>query len=188
MKCIIGLGNPGSKYEQTRHNIGFMAVDALSEAFQMTLNLNKYNCLYDIGYYKDEKVILVKPQTYMNLSGEGVKPLVDFYKIDVSNIAVIYDDLDLPVGKVRLRQKGGHGGHNGIRSLIDHLGTKDFKRIRLGIGRPTDRTPVVNYVLQPFTTEEKPTIEKTIEEAVQASETWLEKSFVDAMNIFNNKK
>lgn len=188
MKCIVGLGNPGSKYEDTRHNIGFMAIDALSEQSGFAVRKRKFNCLYEIGHIAGEKVMLVKPQTFMNLSGEGVRPLIDFYKVDVANIAVIYDDLDLPVGKIRLRQKGGHGGHNGIRSLIDHLGTKNFKRIRLGIGRPEDRTPVVNYVLQPFAKEETSAIDDVIAEAARACEMWVTKSFQDAMNIFNNKK
>lgn len=187
MKCIIGLGNPGPKYERTRHNIGFMAVDALSDHIGFTINKQKYNCLYEIGSFAGDKIMLIKPQTFMNLSGEGVRPLIDYYKVDLANIAVIYDDLDLPVGKIRLRQKGGHGGHNGIRSLIDHLGTNEFKRIRLGIGRPEDRTPVVNYVLQPFAKTEEAAINDTIHETVRVCETWLKKSFQDAMNIFNNK-
>lgn len=185
MKCIVGLGNPGKKYEQTRHNIGFMVVDELLSRFQVTQMQHKFKCDYAIVHHGATKLMFVKPQTYMNLSGEGVRPLIDYYDIDVANLLVIYDDLDLPVGKIRLREKGGHGGHNGIRSLLQHLATKDFKRLRIGIGRPMDQTPIVDYVLAPFTKEESPTIERVILQAADACEAWLEKSFPEVMNTFN---
>lgn len=187
MKCIIGLGNPGKKYAQTRHNIGFLIVDELAKRNQEQLTKSKFKCNYEISHLHGEKVLYVQPQTYMNLSGEGIRPLLDFYKINVEDIIVIYDDLDLPVGKIRLRTKGGHGGHNGIRSLIDHLATKEFKRIRVGVGRPTTAQPIVDYVLQAFHKSEQEDVEHAIMMAADASEKWIETSFNDAMNQYNQK-
>lgn len=185
MKCIIGLGNPGKKYENTRHNIGFMVIDELAKRHHWQLNERKFKGEYTLEHFQGEKVILLKPQTFMNLSGESVRPLMDFYQIDLEDIIVIYDDLDLPLGKIRLREKGGHGGHNGIRSLIDYLGTKDFKRVRIGVGRPTNAMPVVNYVLNPFAKAEETDVEISIKQSADACEAWLEKNFVDVMNQFN---
>lgn len=185
MKCIIGLGNPGKKYENTRHNIGFMVVEELEKRLSFQLTKRKFNCEYEIDSFNGEKIMFVRPQTFMNLSGEGVKPLLDYYKVDIENVIVIYDDLDLPVGKIRLREKGGHGGHNGIRSLIEHLGTKDFKRIRIGIGRPEDRTPIVNYVLQPFSKAEMTEVDESIQKAADACEAWFTLPFNEVMNKFN---
>src|SRR5699024_5835725 len=143
-------GNPGKKYAQTRHNIGFIVVDELTRRNQEQLTKTKFKCNYELSRLHGEKVLYVQPQTFMNLSGEDIRPFFDFYKISIEDIIVIYADLDLPVGKIRLRTKGGHGGHNGIRSLIDHLRTKEFKRIRVGVGRPTTSQAFVDYVLQPF--------------------------------------
>ncbi|WP_047986260.1 aminoacyl-tRNA hydrolase [Ornithinibacillus californiensis] len=185
MKCIVGLGNPGKKYQHTRHNIGFMVIDELSKRHNLDLNKDKFKGNYALGTINNEKVILLEPQTYMNLSGESLRPLMDYYDVDIEDVAVIYDDLDLPTGKIRLRQKGGHGGHNGIRSIIDHLGTKDFKRVRLGVGRPTNPIPVVDYVLGAFPKEEQDLVQESIEKAADACERWLEKPFVEVMNEFN---
>lgn len=185
MKCIIGLGNPGKKYAQTRHNIGFMVIDELLERFTANMNKNKFKCDYTIDSFRQEKVMFIKPQTFMNLSGEGVKPLLEYYQIDTSDILVVYDDLDLPTGKIRLREKGGHGGHNGIRSLIDYLGTKEFKRLRIGIGRPTNATPIVNYVLQPFAKNEMKDVNDSIIQSAEASEMWLHTPFHEVMNKYN---
>src|SRR5699024_9930820 len=156
MKCIIGLGNPGKKYEKTRHNIGFMAMDELAKRHGFDFDKSKFDCVYHLGF------------------------------IDPEQTLVIYDDLDLPPGKIRLRGKGGHGGHNGIRSLIDHLGTREFKRVRLGIGRPEDATSVVNYVLQPFSKREIENIESAIQRAADACEMWMQESFDKTMNEFNS--
>lgn len=186
MKCIVGLGNPGKKYANTRHNIGFMVIEELEKRHAFQLNKQKFKCDYYIDSFGSEKILFVKPQTFMNLSGEGVRPLLDYYKVDFSDVLVIYDDLDLPTGKIRLREKGGHGGHNGIRSLIDHLGTKEFKRLRIGIGRPEDRTPVVNYVLQPFSKSEMNEVNDSIEKAADACEAWFAESFNNVMNQYNN--
>jgi|SRR5699024_5592537 len=187
MKCIIGLGNPGKKYKETRHNIGFLVIDELVNRQQLSLSKSKFKCQYEMSNLQQEKVIFVQPQTFMNLSGEGVRPLLDYYNIDIEDIVVIYDDLDLPVGKIRLREKGGHGGHNGIRSLIEHLGTKEFKRIRVGVGRPANAQPIVSYVLKPFAKEETDDVNHAIMVSADAAETWVEKSFNEAMNQFNQK-
>lgn len=185
MKCVVGLGNPGRKYKDTRHNIGFMVIDEILNRLNEKSDKLKFNCEYAVTMMSGEKVLLVKPQTFMNLSGEGVRPLIDYYNISPEDTLVIYDDLDLPIGKIRLRQKGSAGGHNGIKSLIEHLGTKEFKRLRIGIGRPSDRTPIVNYVLQPFSKEERADVDLTIKLAADACETWMEKDFNDVMNEFN---
>lgn len=187
MKCIVGLGNPGKKYEKTRHNIGFMAIDALLDHYQITLDKHKFNGDYTFHMINGEKVFFLKPQTFMNVSGESIRPLLDYYQIDIEDLVVIYDDLDLPVGKIRLRETGGHGGHNGIRSTIDHLGTKQFKRIRLGIDRPKPPLTVVNYVLGDFTRKQQPAVEESIEQARDACIAWLDKPFVDVMTAFNTK-
>ncbi|MFC4389310.1 aminoacyl-tRNA hydrolase [Gracilibacillus marinus] len=185
MKCIIGLGNPGRKYEKTRHNVGFMVVDELLKRHGWTLQKQKFNGLYTMETLHSEKVLFVEPQTYMNLSGECIQPLIDYYQIDVEDIVVIYDDLDLPLGKVRLRQTGGHGGHNGVRSLIDRLNTKQFNRVRFGIGRPITPIPVVDYVLGTFSKEEEEVLHNSIQHAADAIEAWMNQSFQQVMNDYN---
>lgn len=186
MKCIVGLGNPGKKYEKTRHNIGFMVIDELIRRNHWgPLKKSKFSGEHIEKHINGEKIIVLKPLTFMNLSGKAVQAITDFYQVDSSEVLVVYDDLDLPTGKIRLRQKGGHGGHNGIRNIIEQLGTKEFKRLRVGIGRPEDATPVVNYVLSPFSNNEKDNIQKSIEKSVDACEAWLEKPFSDVMNEFN---
>ncbi len=185
MKVIIGLGNPGRKYERTRHNAGFFVTEELSRRYKVKLDKTKFKANYAIEHIGGEKVLIVEPQTYMNLSGEAVRPLLDFYQIDVDDILVVYDDLDLPVGKIRLRQKGGHGGHNGIRSLIDHLGTQEFKRIRLGIGRPETAQPIVDYVLRPFDREQEADLQLAVLEAADAAEAWFKSDFIEVMNKYN---
>lgn len=187
MKCIVGLGNPGRKYAKTRHNIGFLVLDELAERTSSKLYKKKFKCDYDIVRLAGEKVMLVEPQTFMNLSGEGVRPLIDYYGIPVEDVAVVFDDLDLPAGRIRLREKGGHGGHNGIRSLITHLGTKEFKRIRIGIGRPETPMTVVDYVLQKFPKAEKPLIQEAIQQGADAVEVFIQQDFNHAMNQANQK-
>lgn len=185
MKCIIGLGNPGKKYANTRHNIGFLVIDELLKRTSMKMTQHKFKCDFETVRIGGEKVLLVQPQTFMNLSGEGVRPLLDYFKIETENIAVIYDDLDLPTGRIRLREKGGHGGHNGIKSLITHLGTKEFKRIRIGIGRPIGQMAVVDYVLQMFQKEEEMEVKEAIMLAADASEIFAGSNFNEAMNTCN---
>lgn len=185
MKLFVGLGNPGKQYERTRHNVGFMCIDALAKKWNVSLSNTKFNGMYAIVHRPEGKVMLLKPLTYMNLSGQCVRPMMEYYDIDMENLIVIYDDLDLPTGKLRLRQKGSSGGHNGIKSLIQHLGTQDFNRIRIGINRPPAGMKVPDYVLSAFSKEEEPVIEQAIEKAVQACEASLSKKFIDVMNEFN---
>lgn len=186
MKLIVGLGNPGREYELTRHNIGFMAIDELAKRWNISLNEQKFKGIFGAGFVNGEKVILLKPLTYMNLSGESIRPLMDYYKIDVEDFVVMYDDLDIPVGKLRLRMKGSAGGHNGVKSTISHLGTQEFQRIRMGIDRPKNGMKVVDYVLGRFTSEEIPDVNHSIEKAADACEEWLNKPFLQIMNTFNS--
>lgn len=186
MKLIVGLGNPGREYELTRHNIGFMAIDELAKRWNISLNEQKFKGVFGAGFVNGEKVILLKPLTYMNLSGESIRPLMDYYKIDVEDFVVLYDDLDIPVGKLRLRMKGSAGGHNGVKSTISHLGTQEFQRIRMGIDRPKNGMKVVDYVLGRFTSEEVPEVNHSIEKAADACEEWLNKPFLHIMNTFNS--
>ncbi|MBU9721995.1 MULTISPECIES: aminoacyl-tRNA hydrolase [Bacillaceae] len=185
MKLVVGLGNPGPKYDGTRHNIGFEVIDRLEESLNIPLDQSKFKGVYGFKRVGDEKLFLLKPLTYMNLSGESLVPLMNFYKIDKEDILVIYDDLDLPPGKIRLREKGSHGGHNGIRSIIAQLGTEEFKRIRVGIGRPVKGQAVPDYVLGKFHNDERVEVDGAVEKAVEAVETWTKSSFKNVMNQYN---
>jgi peptidyl-tRNA hydrolase, PTH1 family len=185
MKLIVGLGNPGSQFNKTKHNIGFEVIDELCNRFGTNLNQSKFNGLYTIIHKNGEKLILLKPLTYMNLSGDCIKPMMDYYDIELDELLVIYDDLDLPVGKIRLRQKGSAGGHNGIKSTISHVGTQNFNRIRIGIGRPENGMAVPDYVLSKFKKEEWQTLQIAIAASADACELWLEKPFIEVMNQFN---
>ncbi len=185
MKLIVGLGNPGKQYEHTRHNIGFEVIDALSSKFTIPLNQSKFKGLYGIGFHSGEKVILLKPLTYMNLSGESIRAVMDYYDVDIEDLLVIYDDLDLPVGKIRLRQKGSPGGHNGIKSTVAHLGTQQFNRIRIGIDRPQAGMSVPDYVLGRFHPDEKTPTEDAVKKSAEACSAWLEKPFLQVMNEYN---
>ncbi|GGE84633.1 aminoacyl-tRNA hydrolase [Priestia taiwanensis] len=187
MKLIVGLGNPGREYHDTRHNIGFMVIDELAEKWNIPLNQEKYKGVFGSGIVNGEKVILVKPLTYMNLSGECIRPLMDYYKVEIDDFVVIYDDLDLVPGKLRLRMKGSAGGHNGIKSTIAHLGTQEFNRIRVGIGRPVTGRTVVDHVLGAFFQEETPDVKHSITQSVGACEAWLSTPFLQVMNTFNRK-
>ena len=170
MKCIVGLGNIGKRFELTRHNIGFEVIDYILERHSFTLDKQKFKGAYTIERMNGDKVLLIEPMTMMNLSGEAVAPLMDYYNIDVDDLIVLYDDLDLEQGQVRLRQKGSAGGHNGMKSIIKMLGTDQFKRIRIGVGRPTNGMSVPDYVLQRFSKEEMMTMEKVIEHSANAVE------------------
>jgi len=185
MKIIVGLGNPGKPYEHTRHNIGFDVIDALAKKWDAPLSTSKFNGMYATVHRPEGKVLLVKPLTYMNLSGECVRPLMDYFDIDVKDLIVIYDDLDLETGKLRLRQKGSAGGHNGIKSLIQHLGTQEFNRIRIGVSRPPAGMKVADYVLSKFSKEEDAVMADAINKSVNAIEASLSKPFLDVMNHFN---
>lgn len=185
MKCIVGLGNPGIKYQQTRHNVGFMVIDEILTRQGWSLNKNKFKGHFTVENVEGEKVILLQPQTYMNLSGESLRPLMDFYDLQPDQVTVVYDDLDLPLGKIRLRQTGGHGGHNGVRSCIEQLGTKQFNRLRFGIGRPESPMSVIDYVLGKFDEKDHDTLQQSIEHAADAMEAWLKQPFPKVMNEYN---
>ena len=185
VKLIIGLGNPGKPYEHTRHNIGFDVIDELAKKWNAPLNQMKFNGMYASVHRPEGKVILLKPLTYMNLSGESVRPLMDYFDIDVEDIIVIYDDLDLDTGKLRLREKGSAGGHNGIKSLIQHLGTQQFNRIRVGVSRPPAGMKVADYVLSKFSKEDQPVVQQAIDKSCDAVEMALTKPFLDVMNRYN---
>ncbi len=184
MKLIVGLGNPDKEYENTRHNVGFMVIDRLADFFQVSVSINKFKGQYTKFKYKGEDIILLKPMTYMNNSGESVIQVMNYFKIDVQDLLVIYDDMDMPTGKLRLRQCGSSGGHNGMKSIIQHVGTQTFQRIRVGIDKHP-RMQVVDYVLGHFSKTEQPLINEGIENAVKAVEIFLDKGFVAAMNAFN---
>ena len=184
MKLIVGLGNPGKEYENTRHNAGFMAMDRLADVLNVSIDHAKFKGEYVKMKYHGEDVILLKPMTYMNNSGESVIQVMNYFKIDVSDLVVIYDDMDMPTGKLRLRESGSAGGHNGMKSIIAHVGTQSFKRIRVGIDKHP-RIKVIDYVLGRFTKEEQPLIDEGIENAVKAVEMFLDKDFTASMNAFN---
>lgn len=188
MKIVIGLGNPGKKYENTRHNVGFMMVDHLAAMWDVSMTQTKFKSLVGEGKRGMEKVLLVKPQTYMNLSGEAVRELVEFFKPDMQNVLIIYDDLDLPVGKIRLRAKGSAGGHNGMKSIIAHLGTDEFNRMKIGIDRPDKGKNVADYVLSSFTPTERPYINEAVKRGTEACDEWVTKSFLELMNRYNGIK
>lgn len=181
---IVGLGNPGREHAQNRHNIGFMVLDRLAAEHGISLGRVQNRAIIGTGKIAGRDVVLAKPQTYMNLSGEAVGALARYYKIPVANVLVIYDELDLPFGTLRLREKGGAGGHNGMRSLIQHLG-EAFPRLRLGIGRPPGRMPPAAYVLQDFGREDAPIVEEMITAAIAAVETFLRDGINLAMSRHN---
>jgi len=184
MFIITGLGNPGREYENTRHNAGFLVVDALSRRLNININKKKFQSLAGEGEFYGEKVLLLKPQTYMNLSGTAVKEAVSFYKLPLSRLIVVYDDLDLPLGKIRLRLKGSSGGHRGMGSIIGNLGSEEIPRLKIGIGRPA-LGEVKDYVLKPFSREEWEVLEPTLNLAVDALTLALKEGFSKAMNEFN---
>lgn len=185
MYIIAGLGNPGKKYENTRHNIGFITLDYLAERHDIKINKIKHKALVGEGRIAGQKVLLVEPQTYMNLSGESLREVMDYYKVDIEDMIVIYDDIDLEAGAVRIRKKGGPGTHNGMKSIVQHLGT-DFPRIRMGIGKDR-RGDLVDFVLGGFTKEDKEVLEPAIERAALAIEMYISDGIEKAMNKYNIK-
>lgn len=187
MKLIVGLGNVGKEYDGTRHNVGFMVLDELAKEENVSFNKIKNEASLADFMFNGEKIILAKPLTYMNESGRSVRPLLDFYKIPVENLIVIHDDMDLPVGHLRLRQKGSAGGHNGIKSLISHLGTQEFKRLKIGIDHP-QRMSVVDWVLSRFTKEQQNQLDNGIRQALDALNNWIEtENFMETMNKYNHR-
>jgi len=182
---VVGLGNPGSQYAQTRHNVGFHIIDRLAQAEGLVFDQKKSKALLARGRIDGVSVALIKPQTYMNLSGQAVAPLARFYKIPPERILVIYDDLDLPTAHLRLRMKGGPGGHKGMRSIIEHLGSKAFPRLRVGIGRPPGKMSAEAYVLQKFSTAEWEQMAISYHTALDAVRAVVAHGIEYAMNNFN---
>jgi len=183
MFLIVGLGNIGDKYDCTRHNIGFDAIDFIAKEYDIDINKCKFSGAYGNGMIQNKKVMLLKPSTYMNLSGESVRQASDFYKIESGNIIVIQDDISLPVGKIRIRHNGSHGGHNGIKNIISNLNTDKFTRVKVGVGHPN--TDIVSYVLGRFQEEDRKHIEKVFKVVKDAVECIVDKGTYDAMNKFN---
>lgn len=183
---LVGLGNPGREYEHTRHNIGFRCADAFARAHGLSYESKKRSkAIIAEGTVAGRRVLIAKPQTFMNLSGSAVQGLAAFYRIPPERILVVFDDLDLPPATLRIRSKGGSGGHRGMTDIIQRLGTQDFPRIRFGIGRPPGRMDPADYVLQRFLADEEPVIAEAVERAVAAMEMWLREGIDATMNAFN---
>ena len=186
MYIVAGLGNPDRKYAGTRHNIGFDVITNICDRFDIDMGRTGFKSKYGQGFIAGEKVLLLKPQTYMNESGRAVGPLMRWYKIAEEDVFVIYDDMDLPVGKIRLRQKGSAGGHNGIKSIISCLGSDQFNRIKIGVGRPAPGRSVVNHVLANFEKEEQEEILASVDKSVEALRDWIKgDNFIQTMNRYN---
>lgn len=187
MVIIVGLGNPGRKYEQTRHNAGFMVIDELSKKYGIKIDKEECKGLTGRGEIEGQKVMLVKPQTYMNLSGECISELLHFYKISEEELIVIYDDIDIALGKVRVKPKGNPGSHNGMKNIVELLNTKEFIRVRIGTDKPPIGLALVDYVLMKLSKEEKEVLKQGIEKGVLAIEEILKNGCYSAMNLYNGE-
>ena len=190
MRVIAGLGNPGEKYAKTRHNLGFMTIDLLAEKYDIRISRARFRSLTGEGTIEGERVLLLKPMTYMNLSGEAIRPACDYYKIDPQDLLVIYDDVDIPLGSIRLRKSGSAGTHNGMRSVVTHLGNGDFPRIRIGIGSgdPSGNRDLIEHVIGSVGKEEQVILKESVEKAAEAAACWLREGIDIAMNRFNVRK
>jgi len=191
MKLICGLGNPGKNYEAHRHNIGFRVLDAFAHASNFSWLGPKFEAMWSTGDFQGHRLFLLKPLTYMNLSGHSLRKALQFYKVDVSSLLVIHDELDLPLGKLQFKQGGGHGGHNGLRSISEQLGNNNYARLRFGIDKPQGENAkerVVSHVLSGFSAEEKTLEETAIEQAVTALSCWAKEGLAVAMNRHNQRK
>jgi PTH1 family peptidyl-tRNA hydrolase len=182
---IVGLGNPGEKYAHTRHNMGFLTVDLLAEKAGVKLNKVKFKSAYNILSFAGCKCLVMKPQTYMNLSGEAVREAAQFYKIPADHVLVLFDDVSLPVGKIRVRPSGSAGGHNGIKNIIAHLGTQDFPRVKIGTGAPENGGDMIDWVIGVPSQAERKVLVDSFERAINAAECIIEKGCSQAMNQFN---
>ena len=182
---LAGLGNPGREYRENRHNVGFMLVDRVCQEFGIKIGKVQSKALMGSGLILGQKVILAKPQTYMNLSGQSISGLVRFYKIPLSNVLLAHDDLDLPLGTLRMRPSGGSAGQKGVASTIEQLGTPEFARMRIGIGRPPGQMDSAAYVLQNFTQQEKEVLDLTLDRALKAIQLFVERGLETAMNQYN---
>lgn len=184
---IVGLGNPGRQYARTWHNCGFMVLEILAERHQIPIRKIKFKSIMGQGQVAGQKCLLQMPTTYMNRSGEAIRALIDFYKVPLSRCLVVYDDIDLPVGTIRIRPSGGPGTHNGMRSIVDHVGGTDFPRLRIGIGPKPLHMDMADYVLANVPESQQAQFERVIKQAADAAELWLEKGTEKAMAEFNRK-
>ena len=185
MYLIVGLGNPEEEYAKTRHNMGFDAINKLSQKYNIDVNKKKFKGLYGTGLIEGKKVILLKPQTYMNSSGDSIIEVMDYYGIETHELIVIYDDMDIEPGKIKIRKKGSAGGHNGMKSIIQMIGTEEFPRIRVGIGRPIHKDDEINYVIGAIPEEDLKRLDEGIEKAQKAVEEILRNGVDSAMNKYN---
>ncbi len=188
MYIIVGLGNPTSQYQATRHNVGWDAVTRLSDDYRIPLDAKKHKAICGSGYIEGTKVIIAQPLTYMNLSGESVRAMMDFYKVTPQEIIVIYDDVSLDVGQLRIRKQGSAGGHNGIKSIIAHLGTNEFPRIKVGVGDKPKDWDLADYVLSRFQKDEEPIIRDALKDISDACKMVITEGIEAAMNLYNRKK
>ena len=189
MYIIAGLGNPTQQYDHTRHNIGFDTITYLADRYHITMNTKKFQAICGTGVIEGQKVLLLKPQTYMNLSGNSIGEAVNFYKLDpATEVIVIYDDIALEPGYIRVRKKGSAGGHNGIKDMIAHLGTQEFQRIRVGVGEKPKDYDLAAYVLGHFAAEDRKKVEEAIAQAADAVELMVQDRADEAMNLYNKKK
>jgi len=188
LKVIVGLGNPGLRYAHTRHNMGFWVVDLLSQRWGIPLTKHKFGSKIGEGRFFTQQVMLVKPQTFMNRSGEAVGDLVRFYQLDLADLLVIYDDLDLAPGMLRVRAGGSSGGHRGVANIIDHLQASSFPRVRIGIGAPPEHLETADYVLQVIDAADTKILQEACQRAADAVEVWLKEDVFAAMNLYNRRQ
>jgi PTH1 family peptidyl-tRNA hydrolase len=188
MYIIVGLGNPTKKYQATRHNIGWDAITRISDDYRIPLDMKQHKAVCGKGFMEGERVILAQPLTYMNLSGESVRELVDYYKVSPQELIVIYDDISLDVGQLRIRAKGSAGGHNGIKNIIEHLGTQEFRRIKIGVGDKPKDWDLADYVTSRFGEEEEPLIRDALKDASDSCKIMITEGIETAMNRYNRKK
>lgn len=184
MKIIVGLGNPGIRYEKTRHNAGFLVIDQLSQLVNIPIQQSKFEATIGMGYIGQEKVILMKPETFMNHSGLALFQAMQYYRLSAKDVLVIYDDIDLPIGTLRLRQKGSAGGHNGIRSVQEALLQQEFDRIRVGVNKDAN-IPIIKWVLTKFSEPEWNNLQPTLLQAAKAARDWVSMDFIKVMNTYN---
>ena len=182
---IVGLGNPGREYRMNRHNVGFLAVDYLCQKFKISITRHQFKSLYGQGIVNDSRLLLAKPTTFMNLSGQAVWPMVRFYKVEQTNLLILHDDMDLPLGKIRIRSSGGSGGQKGLASIIDSMGTQNVPRIRIGIGRPPGRMQPRGYVLENFSAKEQELLAVVFDTVANAVSTWMTEGIESAMTRYN---
>lgn len=185
MKIIAGLGNPGMKFAGTRHNVGFSVIDELAERYNIKVTSKKHKALVGKGVYEGEQVLLAMPQTFMNLSGESIRAIMDFYKCTPEDLIVVYDDIDLAVGRIRVRERGSAGGHNGMKNIILHTGSQDFVRVRVGVGAKPAEMDLAEYVLSRFDKDELPAMRQSCSLACDAISTIITGDAVTAMNKYN---